>query len=577
MAEPDKQQLGDGHDNYGQAAQQAAKAAKQATKAAAAKGAEAAAKGAEATANAAAATVQAGVQAGGSAVSEVAVGTASGGPWGAIIAAAWSMRKTLFKVLVCVCLVLVFIIVIIVSLPSIIWDYLFGTDDSPPVQNTSITEIYNEMADAVSVVVNEGLDASMANVENIIEENGYDRDLCMEKLVNYAQSSAGFDTCYILAAYSASMGQKNTSKEDMVDKLSGTEDDMFPVTYTELEQEVTVPATYTTYSPVMVTHITRQIQTGEVNGEPVYEYETEQSEYFQPSGEATTETEITVDVYSAVELTLPLYTNGQITGTSTATYYEPNGTETVTPGTETIKYAEFVIHPFGSSVINDAFDIDLDEQYQDSPITVGEAIQKMADSLKMTLYGALGDGAMVPLTDAELIAFVSRQDCSPVRKHLLETALSLVGRVPYFWGGKSGPGWNSEWNTPKLVTADGSSTTGTIRPYGLDCSGFTHWTYNTALGVNITRGIYGQYDNSTPITESELLPGDLGCLPSEDGGWNHVLLFAGYDENGTGMWVHCTSGSGVVLNTPSYADRLYYCRPNGVDFDAPLPDYDISP
>lgn len=91
MAEPDKQQLGDGHDNYGQAAQQAAKAAKQATKAAAAKGAEAAAKGAEATANAAAATVQAGVQAGGSAVSEVAVGTASGGPWGAIIAAAWSI------------------------------------------------------------------------------------------------------------------------------------------------------------------------------------------------------------------------------------------------------------------------------------------------------------------------------------------------------------------------------------------------------------------------------------------------------------------------------------------------------
>ena len=97
MAEPDKQQLGDGHDNYGHAAQQAAKAAKQATKAAAAKGAEAAAKGAEATANAAAATVQAGVQAGGSAVSEVAVGTASGGPWGAIIAAAWSMRSSMVR------------------------------------------------------------------------------------------------------------------------------------------------------------------------------------------------------------------------------------------------------------------------------------------------------------------------------------------------------------------------------------------------------------------------------------------------------------------------------------------------
>ena len=573
MAEPDKQQMGDGHDNYGHAAQQAAKAAKQATQTAAKKGAEAAAKGAEAATKAAAASVQAGMEAGGSAVSNIAVGTASGGPWGAIIAAAWSMRKTLFKVLICICLVLVFLIVIIVSPPSIIWDYLFGTDDSPPVQNVSITDVYNEMADAVSVVINEGLEASMAEVEDIIEENDYDHDLCMEKLVNYAQSSAGYDTCYILAAYSASMGQRNTSKDDMVSKLSGTAKRMFPVTYEEFEQEVTVPATYTTYSSVMVTHITRQTQTGEVNGEPVYEYETERSEYFQPSGEATTEAEIEVTAYTAVELILPIYSQGHITGTRTATYYEPNGTETVTPGTDTIKYAEFTIHPFDNSVILDAFDIDPDEQYQEFTITYGEVIQKMADSLKMTLYGALGDGSMVPLTDAELIAFVSRQDCSPVRKHLLETALSLVGRVPYFWGGKSAPGWNSEWNTPKVVTSAGSSTTGTIRPYGLDCSGFSHWTYNTALGVDITHGVSGQYANSTPITEAELLPGDLGCLKDSDGSWNHVLIFAGYDEDGTKMWCHCTSGSGVVLNTPSYADSLYYCRPNGVDFEAPLSDY----
>lgn len=573
MAEPDKQQMGDGHDNYGHAAQQAAKAAKQATQTAAKKGAEAAAKGAEAATKAAAASVQAGMEAGGSAVSNIAVGTASGGPWGAIIAAAWSMRKTLFKVLICVCLVLVFLIVIIVSLPSIIWDYLFGTDDSPPVQNVSITDVYNEMADAVSVVINEGLEHSMSEVEDIIEENGYDYDLCMEKLVNYAQSSAGYDTCYILAAYSASMGQRNTSKDDMISKLSGTEDRMFPVTYEEFEQEVTVPATYTTYTAVMVTHVTRQTQTGEVNGEPVYEYETERSQYYRPSGEETTDTEIEVDAYTEVELTIPIYSQGHITGTRTETYYEPNGTETVTPGTETIKYAEFTIHPFDNSVILDAFDIDPDEQYQEFTITYGEVIQKMADSLKMTLYGALGDGSMVPLTDAELIAFVARQDCSPVRKHLLETALSLVGRVPYFWGGKSAPGWNSEWNTPKVVTSAGSSTTGTIRPYGLDCSGFSHWTYNTALGVDITHGVSGQYANSTPITEAELLPGDLGCLKDSDGSWSHVLIFAGYDEDGTKMWCHCTSGSGVVLNTPSYADSLYYCRPNGVDFDAPLSDY----
>lgn len=79
----------------------------------------AAAKGAEATANAAAATVKAGVE-GGKAVAEVAAGTASGGPWGAIIAAAWAMRHTLFKILCVVCLCVVFLVVLIVELPGIL-------------------------------------------------------------------------------------------------------------------------------------------------------------------------------------------------------------------------------------------------------------------------------------------------------------------------------------------------------------------------------------------------------------------------------------------------------------------------
>lgn len=101
MAEPDKRQIGDGSDNYGEAARQVARAARESGKMAAD---QAAAKGAEAAGNAAAATVQAGVE-GGKAVAGVAAGTAVGGPWGAILSAAWSLRHTLFKVLICICLV----------------------------------------------------------------------------------------------------------------------------------------------------------------------------------------------------------------------------------------------------------------------------------------------------------------------------------------------------------------------------------------------------------------------------------------------------------------------------------------
>ena len=108
MAEPEKDQIGDGQDNFGQAAGKAIQAAKQISHDAAA---EAAVKGAEATANAAAAVVQAGAESG-KAVAEIAVGTAAGGPLGAILSAAWAMRHSLFKVLVCICLFLLIIVIL---------------------------------------------------------------------------------------------------------------------------------------------------------------------------------------------------------------------------------------------------------------------------------------------------------------------------------------------------------------------------------------------------------------------------------------------------------------------------------
>lgn len=487
MSEPQKNQIGDGHDNYAGAAKQMATAAKEVSKAAAK---TAATEGAKATANAAAATVKAGVE-GGKAVAEIATGTAAGGPWGAIIAAAWAMRHTLFKILVCICLCLVFLIVLIVSLPSIIMDYIFGTDEAPPAEGVTVTQTYNDLADAVSAVIEEGYNTSYAEVESIIAAGGYDYDLSMASLINYAQSSAGYDTCYILAAYSASMEQSGTSQDDMISKLRSVSDRMFPVTYIE--------------------------KTG-------------------------------IKVITA-----------------------PNGDQT----TVTVKYVECTIHPFDNTVITDAFEIDINAQYNQFNITYGEAITNMANSLKMTLYGSLGDGQAVPLTDAELVTYVNSQGVTGARKALLETGLSLVGKVPYFWGGKSAAGWNDEWNTPKVVTSAGSASTGTIRPFGLDCSGFTSWVYLTALDINIGAGGSGQYSNTVSVSASDLKVGDLGFLAKSGGnGWEHVLMFAGYGDNGERMWVHSTGGVGVILNSPSYDSELVLRRIKTIDFDTAIP---VSP
>ena len=567
MAEQNKTQMGDGADNYGQAAGQMAKAVKQLGQKAAK---QAAAKGVEATANAATAAVQASVQ-GGKAAAEIAAGTAAGGPWGAILSAAWAMRHTLFKILICICLCLLFLIILIASLPTIVTNSIFGLDGSAVDPNTTLASSYENLSTVVSDIIDAGYDQSLAKVEKIIADGGYDYDLSMEALINHAQSSSGFDVAYILAAYSTSMNQQNTSEADMKAKLEAYGGEMFPVTSQELTKEILIPVSYFTYREVSVTVVTKKVQTGTINGVPQYRYETENRTYYLPDEAKSSEVSVTVPNYEEVTVTTPVYSGNAITGTKSETYYRQNGEVTLSPTTETVTYVECTIHSFDTSVVEKAFGLDLDAQFDASGRTYDEVVTNMANALKMTLYGSLGSGLAVPLTDAELIAFLNKQNCNATRKHIVATGLSLVGKVPYFWGGKSPPGWNDEWNTPKLVTAAGSSTSGTIRPYGLDCSGFSDWVYKTAVGVSLYGTTWDQWGNSYEISASELLPGDLGFLMNDDGqGWNHVLVFAGYGDNGERMWVHSSGGEGVIFNSPSYESTLALRRPKDVDFNAPV-------
>lgn len=193
MAEPEKDQIGDGQDNFGQAAGKAIQAAKQISHDAAA---EAAVKGAEATANAAAAVVQAGAESG-KAVAEIAAGTAAGGPWGAILSAAWAMRHSLFKVLVCICLFLLIIVILICSIPSIVLDSVFGLNGVPPAEEVTLESSYSEMSNAVSAVIDAGYDQSLARVEEIILDMGhghtrYAPNLCCEKNSDGTHKDAGW-------------------------------------------------------------------------------------------------------------------------------------------------------------------------------------------------------------------------------------------------------------------------------------------------------------------------------------------------------------------------------------------------
>lgn len=138
----------------------------------------------------------------------------------------------------------------------------------------------------------------------------------------------------------------------------------------------------------------------------------------------------------------------------------------------------------------------------------------------------------------------------PEREAVVRAACSLVGKVNYFWGGKSLViGWDARWGELRQVTAAGSSTTGTYRPYGLDCSGFVDWVFYNATGGDYIIGHGGgammQHTYCTPILWEDAQPGDLVFYPED----NHVGMVGGWDEDGNILIIHCASGYNNVVIT----------------------------
>lgn len=101
------------------------------------------------------------------------------------------------------------------------------------------------------------------------------------------------------------------------------------------------------------------------------------------------------------------------------------------------------------------------------------ALPVMAVAAALSPAGVLADShTMEPTGEAMEVWERLPDDLSMERRMVVTYALALVDKVDYFWGGKSlVPGWDDRWGELTEVTAEGSDSTGTEQPYGLDCSG----------------------------------------------------------------------------------------------------------
>lgn len=178
-----------------------------------------------------------------------------------------------------------------------------------------------------------------------------------------------------------------------------------------------------------------------------------------------------------------------------------------------------------------------------------ELMQPKYQELFMVLTGSYQDIELSPDEVAKIIENLPA-DLSENRKQVVLTAYQLLGKVHYFWGGKSLIiGWDSRWGMPMKVTAEGSSTTGTVRPFGLDCSGMVDWVFYNQSGGQYVIGHGGgataQHSYCTPIAWSDAQPGDLVFYPGD----SHVGIVCGFDSSGNIMVIHCASGANNVVVT----------------------------
>lgn len=153
-----------------------------------------------------------------------------------------------------------------------------------------------------------------------------------------------------------------------------------------------------------------------------------------------------------------------------------------------------------------------------------------------------------PLSAAEIDSYMNRlpKGLSAERRAVVRFALSSVGRVPYYWGGKpSAPDYGVN-GFGSLITPDEK---GRILK-GLDCSGWINWVYWSATGSRLPyESTSGLALCGTRVYPDDLQPGDILVRTGENA---HVIMFLEWTDDGQ---IRCIHESSAGVNNVTVAVR----------------------
>ena len=156
------------------------------------------------------------------------------------------------------------------------------------------------------------------------------------------------------------------------------------------------------------------------------------------------------------------------------------------------------------------------------PATV-EAIKEFQRS-----HGIKADGMIGPATYSALLGRdmpdISR-GMNYVARRIVSTSMDYLG-VPYYFGGTT--------------------------PAAFDCSGYVQYVFAQA-GISLPRTADVQYEVGTPISTTDLVPGDLVFFSTYTYGASHVGIYVG-----DGNFIHASSSRGVTIS--SLGEAYYSSR-----------------